>query len=224
MPTTWASPLHIFSVLGEAPSPPPPSTLIQTGQERPFLKMAAEAAFFNVPQTLMKRLLADEFAVAPRTDTTEAELGFEAIQTALRCSDEEACQCLEGIVETANAGECESLLGMDVVQECLETSDRSEVNQFLHAQHTKDDALKSIKEVLQAARQRLQAKRRKTGTASTGRLRKPVAFPSDVVWTECRHEVRACARAHPQGRRRRVLACQLRVQVGPCPLVGQARM
>ena len=74
--------------------------------------------------------------------------------------------------------------GANVVQECFETSDRSEINQFLHAQHTKDDALKSIKEVLQAARQRLQAKRRKTGTASTGRLRKPVAFPSDVVWTE----------------------------------------
>eukprot|EP00969_Alexandrium_andersonii_P030865 1347645-Alexandrium_andersonii.AAC.1 len=76
----------------------------------------------------MKRLLADELAAAPRADATEGELRFEAIQTALLCSDEEACRCLEGIVETANAGECESPLGMDVVQECFETSGRSEVN------------------------------------------------------------------------------------------------
>eukprot|EP00969_Alexandrium_andersonii_P056411 2487481-Alexandrium_andersonii.AAC.1 len=75
--------------------------------------MAAEAAFFDAPQTSMKRLLAEELAAAPRADATEGELKFEAIQNALLCSEDEACHCLESAVETANAGECESLLSTE---------------------------------------------------------------------------------------------------------------
>ena len=118
--------------------------------------------------------------MASRTDTTEGELRLEAIHTALLCSDEEACQCLEGIVETANAGERESLLGMDVVQECFDTSDRMDVNQFLQARHTKDAALTSIKEVLQAARQRLRAKRRKRALPARADCARPP--PSSQTW------------------------------------------
>ena len=92
---------------------------------------------------------------------------------------------MEGIAEIAHAGERKSRLGMYVVQECFDTSDRMEANQFLQAHRTKDGALKSIKEVLQAARQRLQAKRRKRALPA----RADCASPSPASQTWCGQRV-----------------------------------
>ena len=90
-------------------------------QELPFLRTRGPSV--PVPRWTSSMTASKWMTVAPRTDATEGEHRCEATHTALLCSDDEACQRLEGIVETANAGECESLLGMDVVQECFKTSD-----------------------------------------------------------------------------------------------------
>eukprot|EP00975_Prorocentrum_lima_P057036 11967068-Prorocentrum_lima.AAC.1 len=70
---------------------------------------------------------------------------LDAIQNVLRCSAEDACLCLEGVVESAGPTDCADMLGLDAVQDCLDSSDKGEVRQFLATETSKASDLDEIK-------------------------------------------------------------------------------
>eukprot|EP00975_Prorocentrum_lima_P058817 12334849-Prorocentrum_lima.AAC.1 len=68
----------------------PPASLIQRGEERPFLRMASEAGFYSASAALMKRSLMEELVAPPRPEATAAQMKLDAIQNVFRCSAEDA--------------------------------------------------------------------------------------------------------------------------------------
>ena len=174
IPTRWISLLHQFILNGSKPMKKQVATpLLITGPDTSLLNMLADRGFGTLKGGLIKRILESEYAQEVPETWSSADQVVQLVKIVKKCSDLEAAEILLGRAAGVDDHEAEQeLLGSELVQDCLQASDRKEVHEFLQTSSDDIAFTKELKICIKAIRKKKGVKKRKG-----------VKFKSSKTWT-----------------------------------------
>ena len=165
IPTRWISPLHQFILNGSKPMKKQVATpLLITGPDTSLLNMLADRGFGTLKGGLIKRILESEYAQEVPETWSSADQVVQLVKIVKKCSDLEAAEILLGRAAGVDDHEAEQeLLGSELVQDCLQASDRKEVHEFLQTSADDIAFTKELKTCIKAIRKKKGVKKRNGG-------------------------------------------------------------